>query len=83
MSTRIATLKGRYEERSNTSRFNPAYREATIYVTRFWGGEHNGRMIQLTTQCDKTAYVQLTQEQIKKLSEILKNCFNDEMYPSE
>ena len=83
MSTHIKTIVGRYE--IVTRRNNPVvvYDNSELHLTRFWGGTTNGSMLQLTIQCDKTAYVQLTQEQIKELSEILKNCFNDEVYPSE
>lgn len=79
MSTEIATIQGRYEL---INRLKPIYRNAEIHVTRFWGGK-NGPMIQITTQCDKTAYVQLTREQVQELAEILKNCFNEEIYPSD
>lgn len=82
MSTEIAEITGRYES-GVSSPFKPIYDESVLYVTRFYGGKKNGRMIQLTIQGDKTAYIQLTKQQVAMLSEVLRNCFNDEIHPSE
>lgn len=83
MSTHIKTIVGRYE--IVTRRNNPVsvYDTAELDLTRFWGGAANGRMLQLTIQGDKIAYILLTQDQVKELAQTLLDSFNDEVYPSE
>jgi hypothetical protein len=83
MSTHIKTIVGRYE--IVTRRNNPVsvYDSSELDLTRFWGGTTNGRMLQLTIQGDRTAYIQLTQEQVKELAQTLIDSFDDEIYPSE
>ena len=83
MSTHIKTIVGRYE--IVTRRNNPVvvYDNSELHLTRFWGGTIAGRMLQITIQCDKTAYIQLTQKQVKELAQTLLDCFDDEKYPSE
>ena len=83
MSTHIKTIVGRYE--IVTRRNNPVsvYDNSELHLTRFWGGTANGRMLQLTIQSDRTAYIQLTQEQVKELAQTLLDCFDDEIYPSD
>lgn len=83
MSTHIKTIVGRYETIGRSIGFIANYAPAELDLTRFWGGTKNGSMLQLTTQCDKTAYIQLTQEQVKELAQTLLDCFDDEIYPSE
>ena len=83
MSTHIKTIVGRYE--IVTRRNNPVvvYDNSELHLTRFWGGTKNGSMLQITIQCDKTAYIQLTQKQVKELAQTLIDSFDDEKYPSE
>lgn len=83
MSTRIAKIKGRYE--IITRRNNPVvvYDTAELDLTRFWGGAANGRMLQLTIQGDKIAYILLTQDQVKELAQTLLDSFDDKKFPSE
>lgn len=83
MSTRIKTIKGRYESVSRRDSPQSVYSTSELDLTRFWGGTANGRMLQLTIQCDKTAYIQLTQEQVKELAQTLIDSFDDKIYPSE
>lgn len=83
MSTSIKTIVGRYE--IVTRRNNPVvvYDNSELHLTRFWGGTTNGRMLQLTIQSDRTAYIQLTQEQVKELAQTLLDSFDDKKYPSD
>ena len=85
MSTRIKRIKGRYEYEAITRRGIPlsGYATAELDLTRFWGGTANGRMLQPTIQSDRTAYIQLTQEQVKELAQTLLDSFDDKIYPSE
>ena len=84
MSTDIKTIIGRYQSTEKPCHnFKPIYKEANLHLTRFYGGENNGRMLQLTIASDETAYIQLTKEQVKELSIILSQCFDDSIYPSE
>ena len=83
MSTRIKTIKGRYESVSRRDSPTPIYSNSELHLTRFWGGTKNGSMLQLTIQSDKTAYIQLTQEQVKELAQTLIDSFDDEKFPSE
>lgn len=58
--------------------------KSSIYITRFYGGVNRGSMIQLTIQAmDGASYVHLTKEQIRKLSLMLANSFDYDIYPSE
>ena len=83
MSTRIKTIKGRYETIGRKIGFVANYAPAELDLTRFWSGTANGRMLQLTIQSDRTAYIQLTQEQVKELAQTLLDSFDDKIYPSE
>jgi len=83
MSTEIKEINGRCE--SGNYRGNlPRYTNATISLTRFFGGQPDGAMIQLTIQDkDGHAYVQLTKDQVNDLRETLQDCYNYKKYPSE
>jgi len=82
MSTKIKTIKGRYQNVSSYSH-KAAFLTGELDLTRFWGGTPNGRMLQLTISSDRTAYIQLTEAQVKELAQTLTDCFNDKKYPSE
>ena len=84
MSTAIKTIIGRYEStKKPCHNFKPTYEEADLLLTRFYGGKDSGRMLQLTIINEETTYIQLTEEQVKELSIILSQCFDDSIYPSE
>ena len=84
MSTHIKTIEGRYESIKYPRNLTVVeYEEASLDLTRFYGGEKLGRMLQLTVTNDETAYIQLTQKQVKELSIVLSQCFDDNKYPSE
>ena len=79
MSTQIAKIKGRCETINSMD-----YERSHIDLTRFWAGSENGRMLQITiSDFDNVAHVQLTRKQVKQLAKVLKNAFNDDIYPSE
>lgn len=81
MSTQIFEISGRYESDYEDS---PIFDISTLYVTRFFGGKENGAMIQITISNERdTSYVQLTKKQIEKLTQVLKDAYNYEKYPSE
>lgn len=86
MSTEIAEIKGRRESyrTSGNMLMSPEvkYVSDTISVTRFYGGQTNGAMIQLTLGSSH-GYIQLTKEQVKELIQILTDCFDYDKYPSE
>ena len=84
MSTHIKTIEGRYESTEYPRNLTVVeYEEASLTLTRFYGGEKLGRMLQLTITSDETAYIQLTQKQVEELSQVLSQCFDDNKYPSE
>jgi len=77
MSTHIETLEG-IKESEPTNKVV----ETSINLTRFWGGEEKGRMLQLTI-CNPDGYIQLTKDETIELTKILLNSFDDSIYPSE
>jgi len=79
MSTCIKTIKGRYEHIDGFSELTPTYKPAELNLVRFSGGS-NGRMLQLTIKSNTTTYIQLTQEQVKELTRVLKDFSNDEKH---
>ena len=83
MSTDIKTIRGRYESTGgygSTLKYAPS----DINLTRFFGGQENGAMLQLTICNDKEyAYIQLTQKQVKKLAKVLRDAFDYDKYPSD
>ena len=84
MSTHIKIIKGRYESIKYPRNLTIVeYEEASLDLTRFYGGKELGRMLQLTITSDETAYIQLTQKQVEELSQVLAQCFDDNKYPSE
>ena len=84
MSTHIKTIEGRYESIEYPRNLAVVeYENASLELTRFYGGEKLGRMLQLTITSDEIAYIQLTQKQVKELSIVLSQCFDDNKYPSE
>ena len=84
MSTHIKTIEGRYESIKYPRNLTIVeYEEASLDLTRFYGGKKLGRMLQLTITSDETAYIQLTQKQVEELSQVLAQCFDDNKYPSE
>ncbi len=80
MSTNIAEIIGRMENYDHKNK-DVTYINKYMYVNRFYGGEKEGRMLQLTTGVN--SYIQLTQDQVKDLIKVLTNAFDDEVYPSE
>ena len=80
MSTHIGTVTGRKEEGGNKNAFTPNYSDIELFITRFWGGTKRGRCIQLTIE---DSYIQLTEEQVKELTTILSNAYDDTVYPGE
>lgn len=81
MSTQIKEIVGRKESKILG---NYTYVDSALSLVRFWGGELNGRMLQLTINNDEGhSYIQLTKEQVKELSKTLSEAFNDDIYPSE
>ena len=84
MSTHIKTIKGRYESIKYPRNLTIVeYEEASLDLTRFYGGKKLGRMLQLTITSGETAYIQLTQKQVEELSQVLAQCFDESIYPSE
>ena len=77
MSTHIDTIKGIRESLITDDRI-----PTDIHLTRFYGGSENGRMLQITVSGSE-GYIQLTKEEVFELADILKNSFNDDIYPSE
>ena len=77
MSTKLPTIKGRYE--ISGEGFEADHEKSELYITRFWGGDE--AMIQLTPS--HSSYIQLRREQVKELISILKNAFNYKKYPSD
>ena len=84
MSTNIKTITGRCENPSGSSPTGPQYIDSDISLTRFYGGKEKGTMLQLTINNNlDCAYVQLTQKQVKQLSKVLGDSFNNHKYPSD
>ena len=84
MSTEIGEIfeiepSQRHHNRINKSEYCPAY----MWLTRFYGGNKNDRMLQITIQSDQITYIQLTQKQVQELAKTLNECFDDNKYPSE
>ena len=77
MSTHIETINGIKE----SMLVHNDKVSTTLSLTRFWGGAENGRMLQLTVSSD--GYIQLTEKEVLKLSKILLNSFDYDIYPSE
>lgn len=78
MSTKIADIEGHHE-----SQFTDEYRSDTyINLTRFYGGDELGVMLQLTIE-NEDGYIQLTKERAKELARIILNSFDESIYPSE
>ena len=77
MSTHIERLKGIKESELSTETI-----ETTMSLTRFWGGNEKGIMLQLTVS-NSDSYIQLTEEETIGLAKILLNSFDDTIYPSE
>lgn len=77
MSTKLKTIKGRYEHVKSVKERTMEYRPSTLFLTRFSGGE-KGIMLQMTIQQKDgdSAYVQLTRDQVRELILELKGEFN-------
>lgn len=85
MSTEIAEIKGYVQKHvdSKDNKFpNVKFVYSTLHITRFYGGEDNGSMIQLTPSYGQD-YIQLTKEQVNELIQVLTDCFDYDKYPSE
>ena len=83
MSTQIKKITGRFAEEHHAD-FTVDYGESNIYLTRFYGGDKYGTMIQITISNPKdTSYVQLTKEQVKELADVLNSAFDYKKYPSD
>lgn len=69
MSKELAVIKGRFEEVTNAEKRESRHSESTLSLTSFFGGEANGKMLQMTIQQSdgNIAFVQLTREQVKEL----------------
>ena len=78
MSTHIETIIGEKESSLSTDNRVPT----NLHLTRFYGGDKNGRMLQLTIT-NNEGYIQLTRKEVIELSVILANSFDNELYPSE
>lgn len=74
MSTRIAEVRGRFETDNGLS-------PSSVVINRFYGGNRNGSMVQLTLS--NGGHIQLTKQQVKDLGVILLNSFETDIYPSE
>jgi hypothetical protein len=82
MSTDIKEIIGRKEDKVKRGRTE--YDDSTLLINRFFGGKGNGRMLQLTITNDEgSSYIQLTRTQVKDLSTVLLQAFDDDIYPSE
>lgn len=84
MSTEIKTIKGSYDYKiSNT--YKVTRKEAEISLTRFFAGIKKGSNIQLTISQERayTSYINLTENQCKRLAKTLLECFDTNKYPSE
>ena len=84
MSTEIATIQGTCHVPAGG--FNVKHNEAFLSITRFYNGKDRGINIQLTVSQNGdygVSYIHLTKEQCEELANVLLNCFNQEIYPSE
>jgi len=81
MSTHIDQIQGRREGLC-FEKYEPDYVPTYMHLTRFYGGEPNGSMLQLTIS-NPEGYIQLTKQEVKDLIEILQNSFDRDVYPSE
>ena len=78
MSTFIANVIGSKER--DPQKYEANIVPAEIIVTRFYGGEDRGQMIQLSTS---KGHVQLSKNQVKYLSIVLACAFDKDVFPSE
>lgn len=78
MSTEIGEIKGRVE---GIPYSKIDYVDSAIHLNRFFGGQKNGAMLQITAPYP--GYIQLTKEQVKELIVMLQNSFDYDKYPSE
>ena len=64
MSTELIKVKGRTENIEKSTPDVPVYEETNILLTRFYGGNTNGVMVQMAID-NKDGVIQLTREQVK------------------
>lgn len=84
MSTNIKTIEGTYHVYPRRGSFEVKHEKAELHLTRFYNGIEYGRAIQLTvSNADSTSYIHLTEKQCKELAKVLKECFDNNKYPSE
>jgi len=81
MSTKIIEIEGKIWDKEDNSPINPRTLKQQLSLTRFYGGlTFKGRAIQITV--GKEAIL-LSRKQSRELAYALKDCFDDELYPSE
>ena len=85
MSTEIKTIKGSCHYHPRKGSFDIEYKDAEIFLTRFFNGKNRGTNIQLTISNDVygTNYIHLTKEQCEELAKVLNECFDYDKFPSE
>lgn len=85
MSTEIKTIKGSCHDHPRKGSFDVKYKDAEIFLTRFFNGKNRGTNIQLTISNDVygTNYIHLTKEQCEELAKVLNECFDYNKFPSE
>ena len=83
MSTSIRTIYGRKEDKTESLGVNTVYEPCRLSIVRFYSGEENGRMLQLTINGYPATYIQLTKREVFKLARTLLNSFDDDIYPSD
>ena len=72
MSTELPTVTGRVEAMHDSADHTVSYADRDMLLTRFYGGEENGTMIQLTLG---EQYVQLTKDQVIHLIAVLATAY--------
>ena len=83
MSTQIKIIEGKYDISDGPYiNVKPTSKDAELRLTRSEEKSY-GKMLQLTILSQGFAYIQLTEEQVKELSIILSQCFDESIYPSE
>ena len=80
MSTSITGVTGRTEDKHNRGQYLPS----EVLLTRFWGGDKNGPMLQIiVSNAYRASYSQLTREQVKELAQTLLEAFDYDKHPNE
>ena len=72
MSTELPTVIGRVESTRDSATMTVTYSDKDLLLTRFYGGQENGMMIQLSLDEE---HVQFTKDQVLHLIAVLANAY--------